>query len=147
MTGVDGVVLSRRELLRGAGEVVALAAVAHVGGRRLFDPGLPQGGSGPHVLADFLPYVGTSFDVATAAGPRTRLTLVEATDLPARGQSATPVTGDAFSLVFDGGVAAAIPSATYNFTHPSLGRFALFLHPVGRGQRYEVIVNRQAPAR
>jgi len=147
MAGVDGVVLSRRELLRSAGEVVALAAVARVGGRRVFDPELPVGRSGRHDLADFLPFVGTSFEVATAAVPRTRLTLVEAIALPARGQTTTPVTGDAFSLLFDGGAATAIPSGTYTFTHPSLGRFALFLHPVGRGQRYEVIVNRHAPTR
>jgi hypothetical protein len=76
--------------------------------------------------------------------PWRRLTLREVADLP---RAATLVryrgSEDAFSLVFDG-----LPGGvqgTYTIDHPVIGRFRLFLTPVGRGsglQTYQAIVDR-----
>lgn len=50
-----------------------------------------------------------------------------------------------FSLIFSA-PHPVLPSGTYRFSHPKLGRFALFVSPVGRpaaGQRYEAVVNHE----
>ncbi|HEX4520406.1 MAG TPA: hypothetical protein VH063_12565 [Gaiellaceae bacterium] len=58
-----------------------------------------------------------------------------------------PGGGDAFSLLFRGGTNVKLESATHRIDHDSLGRFELFLNPVGRpaaGLTVEALVNRTA---
>lgn len=52
---------------------------------------------------------------------------------------------DCFSLVFVGPKTAPLPQDTYTIAHARIGRFPLFLVPVGsdrNGTRYQAIINR-----
>jgi hypothetical protein len=72
------------------------------------------------------------------------LTLVEIADLPRAATLAKYRGSDAaFSLLFDG--PAGAKQRIYELEHPAMGRFRLFLTPVGRPsspQSYEAIVDR-----
>jgi hypothetical protein len=72
--------------------------------------------------------------------------------LPVRLAAVQPLPGDgeAFSLIFRARGNARIEQGTFEFEHAGLGRFPLFLVPVGRairGQSLQVIVNRIPNAR
>lgn len=138
--------LSRRELFRHTRGAVALVAVARLPRtptRSSRPPGLPT-------LADIQPYVGSPFEVGLDRGRTVTVTLVDATKLAAQGQGGHPVTGEAYSLLFATGRGTDLPSGTYSFNHGALGRFSLFVAPVGAGQngpRIEAVVNSHSLAR
>ena len=51
--------------------------------------------------------------------------------------------GESFSLLFRGPDERALLSGVYTFQHAALGKFSLFLSPVGQaGDSYEAVVNR-----
>lgn len=56
------------------------------------------------------------------------------------------VTGDSFSVVFEGRADVPLDQGTYELKHPDLGAFPVFLSPVGltdgANQRYEAVFNR-----
>lgn len=136
--------LTRRQLLGYAGGAVALAAAARLplpSKLTARPPGVPT-------LAQMLPHVGSRFEVVTDRG-RTTLTLMEATGLPSRGQDGRQIRGEAFSLLFAPDGPTPVTGGTYTFRHAALGRFPLFVGPVGAGQsgpRLEAIINTLAPA-
>ena len=99
-----------------------------------------------HLLrSSYVPLAGQQFGVA---GKVVRLGVVDdlagaADDADLRGHP------EAFALTFHGPPAAFAP-AVQTFTHPALGRFSLFVTPVGavegQLQRYEVVVDRSVGA-
>jgi Domain of unknown function (DUF6916) len=89
-------------------------------------------------LATYVPLVGSTFRIHRPGTPRLSVTLVSATALPSE-------IGESFSLIFRGHGDAKLGQETYTIEHSSLGRFPLFLVPVGpagKGQEFQAIVNR-----
>ena len=86
----------------------------------------------------YLPLVGSTFDVERPNGDRVAVELVDATELPGR--------GECFSLVFHGPTDIPLDQRTYRVTHRELGDFPLFLVPLGPNadgaQELEAVVNR-----
>jgi hypothetical protein len=89
----------------------------------------------------FAPHVGSSFRVQV--GDRAlELTLAEVSDV-----RLSPRV-EVFSLEFDGPAATPLPQAEYQFDHPVIGEFALFIVPVGCDGdvlHYEAVFNRLLP--
>jgi hypothetical protein len=86
----------------------------------------------------YVPLVGSTFDVERPNGDRVAVELVDATELPGR--------GECFSLVFHGPTDVPLDQRTYRVTHRELGGFPLFLVPLGPNadgaQELEAVVNR-----
>ncbi len=86
----------------------------------------------------YVPLVGSTFDVERSQGDRVAVELVEATELPGR--------GECFSLLFHGPTDSPLEQMTYRVTHRELGNFPLFLVPLGPNadgaQELEAVVNR-----
>lgn len=145
MSGTGEVVLSRRNLLGGAGGAALAAALVGLPGRW----GRLQSPAAGLTLATVAPLVGSSFAVRLAPWQTEAFTLV-AVDEYAPRAGAHPASGEAFSMLFASSARIAVPSATYQVHHPALGGFRLFLSPVGAGgdgPRYEAVVDRRVPAR
>jgi hypothetical protein len=103
-------------------------------------------------LAAFSAQVGTGFKLAQNSGATVSLKLVEAKLTPparslARG--AEDARNVRFSLLFTGPKAPALAQDTYFFEHAGIGRFAMFIAPVGfrdPGRAwYQAVFNRPAP--
>lgn len=147
--------ISRRKFLR-AGTLVALATALPLnsvvgqqfsdGGNRVdFNPAeLAQDPLANYTKSTFVQYLNSVFRLSGGIYQPVDVTLTEVTDMmPA---NTTQAAGrECFSLLFRG-EAIALPQGTYTVEHASLGRFALFLVPVGadaRGvQGYLATINR-----
>jgi hypothetical protein len=100
-------------------------------------------------LATFAALLGTSFKVRPAQGRAVELTLLKAQNVaaakPARVGGAQ---WEGFSLVFGGPSVQALSQNTYCFEHKRVGRFEMFIVPIGQpfdGQsRYQAVFNRPA---
>jgi len=100
----------------------------------------------------FAANVGTTFWVLQDQGPATRLELAQAKPCPPPANSVQAAAPDAwnekFSLVFRGLPGQSLGQDTYLFDHGVLGRFAMFIVPVGADAEgniyYEAIFNRPA---
>jgi hypothetical protein len=95
---------------------------------------------GPRYLrfATYVPLVGSSFRIHRSQASALSVELVSAKALPSD-------VGESFSLIFRGHGNAKLQQETYTLEHARLGRFPLFLVPVGparRGQDFQAIVNR-----
>lgn len=107
---------------------------------------LRPGGSDPLArltLDSFTPHVGTMFQVATQDGP-IAVELVAAQGSPYHRDQAQRC----FSLLFRGAPDAPLGALTYEFSHPHLGTFLLFITPaLGKpdGRYYEAVFNRLVP--
>lgn len=115
-------------------------ALAGVDASDLEGPGIgkPQRGAAYLRRATYAPLVGTDFRVHVPGMRTLRVRLVEVRALRS--------PGEAFSLLFRGR-RAEVEGGTYRIDHPRLGRFELFVNPVGRGVQgleLEAIVNRIA---
>lgn len=138
---------TRRQFLVGCSAAIFTAALIpdSVLGARLREADLDDISFGA-----FLQNMNTIFTVRDAAGGRAEVRLVEARMLPQLQQTAA-VAEDAgnekFSLRFMGSPGRAIGQDTYWFEHPRLGRFALFVAPVGpagtAAANYEAVFNRR----
>ena len=87
----------------------------------------------------FLDHLNTTFRVFGEAAEPLDVELVKVTSL----SSAKHVQ---FSILFQGPPTLFLPQRTYTLEHEVLGRFDLFLVPVGknpRGFEYEAVFNRQ----
>ena len=103
------------------------------------DPAIATRVRGPrHLrLATYIPLVGSTFKIRREGASPLSVKLVSATRLEGVGES--------FSLIFRGHANARLGQQVYDFEHPSLGTFPLFVVPVGRatkGRDFQVIVNR-----
>ena len=91
--------------------------------------------------ADFAEHVNTPFLIKGSSGAFLPLLLAEAQDKSNR------LSGENFSVVFQGPSNQALSQGTYEFEHRWLGAFYLFIVPMrrdGRTARYEAIFNRVA---
>jgi hypothetical protein len=93
----------------------------------------------------FTPYLNTAFRVRTNSGI-TNLRLATITDLKSTARVPALMAGrESFSLIFvrrDHN--KHFPQDTYLVEHPSMGKFSLFLVPVGKAanKQYEAIITR-----
>ena len=89
--------------------------------------------------------VGNTFRIHADAGISVDAELIEATALGSRsGSSGVVAPRDAFSIVFRGPVEPVLPQKIYTLEHAKLGRFELFLVPIGPdagGMCYEAVFN------
>jgi Domain of unknown function (DUF6916) len=148
-------VCSRRQFVADLSLVVAAAALAPAVPRCLPVRLAPLG---RHELsrAAFAEHLHTRFQVRAPAGNLVAMELVEAQSLPwraARGDLGAPAVEESFSLMFRLPVGQAFAQGTYDFAHEEMGRFAMFIVPVGRpngdSQGYEAVFHRvcQDPTR
>ena len=89
-------------------------------------------------MASFMPHVNSAFRFAIG-GASVTMVLTRVTDERKPGTK-----GECFSLLFSGPAPAA-RQGTYTVDHAALGRFSLFVVPVGRrtgGQDYQAVFNR-----
>jgi hypothetical protein len=92
---------------------------------------------------DFSDLLNQHFQVGLESGPLIETELVSVTMLghgTAKAQTAD--AREPFSLLFRGPLTPILPQQIYQFDHPSLGNFPLFIVPVGPdgvGMRYEAI--------
>ena len=103
-----------------------------------------------YTMATFVPYVKTGF--LSLIGRTWRfMSLVEVKDLrPKTGNAPVQNTDECFSLTFLASRGQKIEQKIYSIRHGALGKFSLFLVPVGRRTRtsveyYEAIINRRTP--
>lgn len=103
-----------------------------------------------YTSATFKPYVKTLFHLRSGRSDTRYVRLVEVKDIcDASDQESVKTLGDCFSLVFLGMRNQTSKQNTYKVQHPALGKFSLFLVPVGRRtprtnqQYYQAIINRR----
>ena len=101
-------------------------------------------------FATFNALQGAAFSVVFAPEETLELRLESATDLGSGSQEAHPRMAapqwERFSLLFRGPRSHFLPQATYEFAHPTLGSFPMFIVPIGAddlGFRYEAAFNRR----
>jgi hypothetical protein len=138
---------TRRDFLRNGAVFAVTAAVAPVtafaGRLRLRDVSLDN--ISVAALADQL---NTSFIVRDTVGRmiRVQLAAIEPADLST---SATDESYERFSLLFVGSISQPLLQNTYIFEHARIGRFEMFIVPVGRADAtyrfYEAVFNRPTP--
>jgi hypothetical protein len=92
-------------------------------------------------FANFTPLLNSRFRVSVDAANLVEVELIEAT----RGNSMSNAQHEFFSLLFNGPANPVLSQRIYPFEHDELGRFDLFIVPVGKnqnGNQYQVIFNR-----
>ncbi|MDQ6631800.1 MAG: hypothetical protein M3Y82_08580 [Verrucomicrobiota bacterium] len=96
--------------------------------------------------------VGTKFDVCQISGT-TKLEMIEASASPDHGLGGKVIRKgepETFSLMFRGSKDQPLQQSSYQFEHPKIGRFVMFIVPVGdaaalTGSRYyQAVFNRPA---
>ena len=135
--------LTRRQVLRGVAAGIGLLVASSalpllhgLGGRRVAS-------ATELTHATFAGVVGTGFRVEVSRSWSPTIHLLSVRSLIA--QAVPPPTGEGFSLLFAGVLTERFPQATYTVDHSTLGRFDMFLVPVGpagQDQRYEAVFNR-----
>jgi len=91
----------------------------------------------------FAQWVNASFLVRTETGETLELVLAEARPAPEAGPATAPATS--FSLIFHGPDRLLLPQAIRTLEREGVGRFALFLVPIGRRPgrfEYQAVFNR-----
>ncbi len=94
----------------------------------------------------FADHLNSEFDVRSEAGDAVRLELVAAEDRTMARPGEKPVS-ECFSILFRGSADRALEQGTHEFAHPSMGKFDMFIVPVGpdgKGMLYEAVFNRLA---
>jgi hypothetical protein len=146
---------TRREFLRNGSAAMAALAFAPV-----FLESAPTFAARFQALAKIgyprlAAQVGTSFLVRLASGQTVSLQLLKARPsppLPVRSGRRPPAdaNNEKFSLLFGGPAYPPLSAAIHSFAHEQLGRFEMYIGPVGQpdrdGARYESVFNRPPPA-
>lgn len=137
--------VNRRSLLLGG--AAALAGLV-VTGTQLSLPSLPFLDAAPRVgeltAATFTPHVGSTFAIRTAAEGVVSLVLTEVVRVRRHPSEPAVISGEAFSLLFEGPKGTIIEAAEHQLIHQVLTVPSLFVHPYGRSsttQEYQVIVD------
>lgn len=99
-------------------------------------------------LATFAPHLGTIFEVSAAGFRAVALTLIEVTPPPSRQsqRDGALMSGEAFTLLFEGPTAQNLDAGVYRLRHNALATMDLQLSPVGRGlkaQDYQVVIDQR----
>ena len=93
----------------------------------------------------FTPYLNTTFRIKTSSAA-VKVKLSKITDLKAISKTPPRIAGrESFSLLFVGsGKTTGLTQETYALEHEALGRFSLFLVPIGKSEsrNYEAIIIR-----
>ena len=117
-------------------------------------PRLPEVGIETLSLEDFAARCRSFFTVKDERSSAVRLVLMQAEQIRPRVQGSPGERGagnETFSLRFEGTGQRCLAQETYWLEHPELGRFALFLVPVGIPQGetvcYQAIINRLGASR
>jgi hypothetical protein len=146
--------LSRRKFLR-AGTLVAISAGLPL--RTLVAETLSQPSStlptnnhlnaGLHLNREtFSRYLNTKFSFSHEAVEAVALKLIEVNDLTPKMARRSAANGkECFAAVFIGSHNAPMRQETYMVTHESIGKFAMFVVPIGRNKEgiyYEAVFNR-----
>ena len=96
-------------------------------------------------VSTFAGHVGGPFRICPEDARPVAVTLIEAESLgPETADAGRPNRRRAFSLVFRGPMEPVLPQRIYAMEHEALGRFELFLVPIGPdevGMRYEAVFN------
>lgn len=101
-----------------------------------------------YTMATFVPYLKSGFQFQMGRLWK-RMKLVEVKNLcPPRADASVNNLGECFSLTFMAVRGQKIEQKTYTVRHAALGKFSLFLVPVGRRTRtspeyYEAVINRR----
>jgi hypothetical protein len=102
-----------------------------------------------YTMATFAPYVNSGFYILVGRAWKF-MKLVEVKNLnPAPGGGAVKNYGECFSLTFLAPRGQKIQQQIYSLRHAALGKFSLFLVPIGRRTRttpeyYEAVINRRS---
>lgn len=155
--------ISRRKFVRTGVIASALAAIplalaktaaARDGGKTLpqsLIAGANGGAEGQSSALDFYsksrfaPYVNSQFQVKSSQLETVKVTLAEVADFCETAGNG----GECFALRFTGPVRGSFQQNTYEVEHAALGKFSLFLVPVGmrpagaRTVNYEAVINRR----
>jgi TAT (twin-arginine translocation) pathway signal sequence len=96
--------------------------------------------------SSFTPYVNTEFRVYSKSSKAAAVTLTKIEDFPNSQEALEAFEGECFSLQFAGPANKRFGQQTYEVEHSSLGKFHLFLVPVGmrraKGEvSYEAVFN------
>ena len=101
-------------------------------------------------FAAFAGHLNTTFEVQGKTGPAVGLQLVDVSPTPAESPSALDAANEKFSLLFSGPLAQPLEQDTYWFECPGIGRFAMFIVPIGSTETaqlyYEAVFNRPPQA-
>lgn len=98
-------------------------------------------------LSTFSERLGQSFRVHPPSSDALELELIDLSDLgcaPARSSEAPVKRQTSFSILFRGPMEPILPQMMYPFEHSELGKFDLFIVPIGpdkAGQVYEAVFN------
>jgi len=126
----------------------ALAALAAALGNAAGGSAFGRDSKGPHPLSylkreHFEPFIDTSVRIRNDEGRTAVVRLREAAELKNQLNTERGYAGESFRLTFESPRKTDLGQATYHFEHENLGRFSLFLVPIGgSGVHYEAIVNR-----
>jgi hypothetical protein len=97
-------------------------------------------------IAHYVPHIGSRFDLVTPLAGLVPVVLVEAVAAPVKPSGQVPVSGEAFSLLFEGATGAIAVEGTYLLRHARLPETTHFVSPVGRGlkaQDYQIVVDQR----
>ena len=142
---------TRRQFLRDCSalavgtSIFSRTVLAHPGARNVSLDEIPFSAFARRVRSDFLAFAGSRLG--------TVLRLLAAQPEPANGgklAEAEDATNEKFTLLFTGQIRERLEQGTYLFEHNSLGRFEMFIVPVGRDDSswmyYEAVFNRPSSA-
>lgn len=93
--------------------------------------------------AHFTPFLNTDFQIPRAdSRETTSLRLIDVKTFQRKENLAKGAVGESFSLLFRGSLPENLSGDCFEFSHPSLGLFTLFLVPVNKEpDLYEAIIN------
>jgi hypothetical protein len=93
--------------------------------------------------AHFTPFINGDFQVRqNDLRETTSLQLIDVEIFQRKANLAKGAIGESFSLVFRGSLPENLAGDRFEFSHPSLGVFTLFLAPVSKERnRYEAVIN------
>jgi hypothetical protein len=135
---------TRRKFIQSSALAALTATVGHAGVARV--SGLAAGGPDPlgYLKREhFESFIGGGFRIRNDAGRWASIRLRDVIDLKIDINEKRGYAGDSFRLGFEASRKSGLVQETYHFDHENLGRFSLFLVPVGgSGIRYEAIINR-----
>lgn len=137
--------LTRRSLLQAGAATGALLALGGPAGAPALAATVPA-----HLRrSGYAGLTGSPFAASTATGTPVSLRLAEVADL-ARAAHEPAFAGreDAFALLLTGPAGTVLDQGVHELRHDALGRFPLFLTPVGpagAAQAYEAVVDRSVP--
>jgi hypothetical protein len=139
---------TRRKFIESSAMAALAAALGNAAGGPAFGRDSGLFAKGPHPLSylkreHFEPFIGTSVRIRNDKGRTAVVLLREAAELKNQINTERGYAGESFRLTFESPRKTDLGQETYHFEHENLGRFSLFLVPIGgSGVHYEAIVNR-----